>query len=65
MTEMEKKVLRDQILAVRDTGLVNMFDRFGVQRVAFDRNLFELVCFLEEPENLKRYATFIVKGVLE
>ena len=44
---MDKKV-KAQILAVRDTGLTNMFDTRAVQRIAFDMDFFELVTFLEE-----------------
>lgn len=29
--------IREQILAIRDTGLTNMFDVQTVQRLAFDR----------------------------
>ena len=56
MTEEIKK----QILAVRDTGLVNMFDVNGVQRIAFDNDYYELVCYLEE--HPKEYAHFIMTG---
>ncbi len=56
MTEEIKK----QILAVRDTGLVNMFDVKGVQRIAFDNDYYELVCYLEE--HPKEYAHFIMTG---
>ena len=56
MTETIKK----QILAIRDTGLTNMFDTNMVQRLAFDRNYFELVNFLEE--HRKEYVQFILYG---
>ena len=51
---------RTQILAIRDTGLTNMFDVHMVQRLAFDRNYFELVNFLEE--HRKEYVQFILYG---
>ena len=35
--------IKEQILAVRDTGLTNMFDVIAVQRIAFDMNMYELV----------------------
>ena len=44
---MDEKV-REQILAIRDTGLTNMFDVPMVQRLAFDRSFYELVLFLED-----------------
>lgn len=54
------KAVREQILAIRDTGLTNMFDVHMVQRLAFDRNYFELVNFLEE--HRKEYVQFILYG---
>lgn len=56
MTEKVKK----QILAIRDTGLTNMFDIPVVQRLAYDRDYYELVCFLEEHK--KEYVHFILTG---
>jgi hypothetical protein len=50
----------DQILAVRDSGAVNMLDVYGVQREAYNRELYELVVFLEE--HRKEYAEFIMTG---
>ena len=44
MTEKVKK----QILAIRETGLTNMFDLNVVQRIAYDMDFFELVDFIEE-----------------
>ena len=52
--------VKEQILAVRDTGLMNMFDVEGVQRVAFDNDYYELICFIEE--NNKEYVNFILHG---
>lgn len=56
---MDRKV-REQILAIRDTGLTNMFDVSTVQRLAFERDYYELVCFLED--HRKEYARFILYG---
>ena len=36
------ETIREQILAIRDTGLTNMFDVNTVQRLAFERDYFEL-----------------------
>lgn len=33
------ETIREQILAIRDTGLTNMFDVRTVQRLAFDQDL--------------------------
>lgn len=52
--------VKEQILAVRDTGLVNMFNINWVQRIAFENDYYELVCFIEE--NKKDYANFILHG---
>ena len=52
--------VREQILAIRDTGLTNMFDIPMVQRLAFDRGYYELVTYLEE--HRREYAHFIMTG---
>lgn len=54
------ETIREQILAIRDTGLTNMFDIPMVQRLAFDRDFHELVCYLEE--HRKEYVHFIMYG---
>lgn len=52
--------VREQILAVRDTGLTNMFDINAVQRIAHDMNFYELVIYLQD--NRKEYVNFILYG---
>jgi len=52
--------VREQILAVRDTGITNMFDINAVQRIAHDMNFYELVIYLED--NRKEYVNFILYG---
>ena len=52
--------IREQILAIRDTGLTNMFDVNAVQRLAYERDFYELVVYLEE--NRKEYVHFILTG---
>ena len=56
---MSEKV-REQILTIRATGLTNMFDVNMVQRLAFERNFYELVVYLEE--HRKEYVHFILTG---
>ena len=56
---MSEKV-KEQILAVRETGLTNMFDLNAVQRIAYDMDFFELVNFIEE--NKPAYVRFILTG---
>ena len=51
-----------QILEVRNTGETNMFDIRAVMRVAYDHDLSELVCFLDEKKNHKDYLNFILTG---
>ena len=52
--------VREQILAVRDTGLTNMFDLNAVQRIAYEMDFFELVDFIEEEK--PAYVRFILTG---
>lgn len=54
------KVLLDQIMAVRDSGLVNMLDTKGVQRVADGMGFYDLVVFIEEQR--AEYWRFIMDG---
>ena len=56
---MDEKV-KEQILAVRNTGLTNMFDIRMVRRFAFDMDFYELVTFLEEHKD--KYVRFILTG---
>lgn len=56
---MNEKV-KEQLLAVRGTGLTNMFDLNAVQRIAYDIDFFELVNFIEE--NKSAYVRFILTG---
>lgn len=57
---MMSEVVKEQILAVRDTALTNMLDIPAVQKIASDMGYFELVIFLEE--NRKTYVQFILTG---
>lgn len=52
--------IKEQILAIRDTGITNMFDTNTVQRLAYDRDYYELVVFIEE--HPKEYISFILTG---
>lgn len=56
---MDEKI-RQQIIAIRDSGLTNMFDLSYVQRLAFDRNYYDLVLFIEEYRD--EYVRFILHG---
>ena len=52
--------IREQILAIRDSGLTNMFDRRTVQCLASDMGFHELVLYIEEHPH--EYANFILTG---
>lgn len=54
------ETVKKQILAIRSTGLTNMFDVRTVQRIANDRSFYELVVYLEE--HRREYAHFILTG---
>lgn len=54
------ETVKKQILAIRDTGLTNMFDVRTVQRIANDRGFHELVVYLEG--HRREYAHFILTG---
>ena len=55
--------IKEQILAVRDTALTNMFDVNMVQRIANDMGFYELVIYLED--HRREYAHFILTGETE
>ncbi len=54
------ETVKEQILAIRDTGLTNMFDLPMVQRLAYERDFFDLVIFIEEHPT--EYVHFILTG---
>lgn len=54
------EMVKEQVLAIRDTGLTNMFDVNMVQRLAYERDLYELVLYLED--HRKEYVNFILTG---
>ena len=52
--------VKEQILAIRATGLTNMLDVYAVQRLAFEHDYFELVCYIEDDR--AGYVHFILTG---
>ena len=52
--------IKEQILAIRKTGLTNMFDTLVVQRIAHEMKFLELVVFLEAHKD--KYVRFILTG---
>lgn len=57
---MMTKTIKEQILAVRDTGETNMFDVNAVQYIANREGYFELVAYLID--NRREYSNFIMTG---
>ena len=54
------EIVKEQILTIRETGITNMFDLPAVQRLAYERDFFDLVVYIEE--HPKEYAHFILTG---
>lgn len=52
--------IKKQILAIRASGVTNMFDVARVQYEAFHHGFFELVNYLEEHK--AEYCSFIITG---
>ena len=56
---MDSKV-KEQILAIRETGLTNMFDILKVSNLAKNMGYYDLVLFLQY--NRAEYVKFILTG---
>ena len=52
--------IKEQILAVRDTGETNMFDVNAVQVIALRDGYYELATYLQEHK--REYSRFIMTG---
>ena len=50
----------DQLIDIRNSGETNMIDYLAVQQIAFDREYFELVMYIEDHK--KEYAHFVIYG---
>ena len=55
-----REVIKEQILAIRDTGQTNMFDQKKVMEIANDMDFYELFCFIVDHPN--DYSKFIISG---
>ena len=55
-----REVIKEQILAIRDTGQTNMFDQKKVMEISNDMDFYELFCFIVEHPN--DYSKFIISG---
>lgn len=54
------KTLREQIMAIRDSGETNMLDVRMVRDIADREGFYELAAYLEE--HRRKYASFILTG---
>ena len=54
------QTIKEQILAVRDSGETNMLDTTMVQVIANREGYYELVCYIED--HRCEYARFIMTG---
>ena len=54
------KAVKEQLQAVRNSGLTNMLDLRAVQRIAYEMDYFDLVCFIYE--HRREYIHFIFTG---
>ena len=57
---MDREQIREQVLAIRDSGRTNMFDANAVQVIANEMGFCELVIFIEEHRD--EYAHLILTG---
>lgn len=60
MTKMISDKVVEQILAIRKDGKFNMFDINNIQVEVYNKDFYELVCFLEEHK--EEYLEFILTG---
>ncbi len=60
---MEKNTIKEQVLAIRDSGITNMFDIPRVAMEAKNRGFDELVQYLEGHK--KEYWDFILTGEMK
>lgn len=54
------ETLKAEIEDIRRSGICNLFDLPYVQRLAFDRNYFDLVLFIEDHRD--EYVRYILYG---
>lgn len=59
---MDKEILKRQILAIRSTGRVNMFDAWSVRQIAKQCKFAELTEYLGDRKNWESYGRFILNG---
>ena len=52
--------IKEQILAIRDTGKTNMLDTNYVQRLAFESHYYELVNFIPDDRTASVQSTLYV-----
>ena len=55
-----REAIKEQILAIRDSGQTNMFDQKKVMEIANEMDFYKLFCFIVERPN--DYSKFIISG---
>ncbi len=60
---MNRDIIKTQVLAIRDSGVTNMFDIPRVTLEAEERGFVELVSYLKQHK--KDYWNFILTGEIE
>lgn len=63
LTDKQKETIRAQVLRIRATGKVNMFEFNSVHRMAYENGMYELVCFMAD--NPSAYSHLIFTGNFE
>lgn len=53
----------EQIMSIRESGAVNILSLNEVQRLAYEKGYYELVCYIEE--HRQEYWHFIMTGDTE
>ncbi|MGD6731861.1 MAG: DUF5049 domain-containing protein [Pleomorphochaeta sp.] len=56
------KLIKEQIIKVRNTSLTNMFDLKNVKFIAQELKLNELAAYISTKDNYKYYISLIING---
>ena len=56
------KLIKEQIIKVRNTSLTNMFDLRNVKYIAQELKLNEIAVYISNTDNYKYYISFIINA---
>ena len=56
------KLIKEQIIKVRNTSLTNMFDLRNVKYIAQELKLNEIAAYISNTDNYKYYISFIINA---